>query len=145
MHMFACVHIFACVLDIDLKIPLTCHINCVGDMLERSWMLQQKKNKTGNRPVSSSKQDAGIPRWKCLINCVGGMLERGVSMCIASVKCVTTRICMGIQKIIWTRKDFDLSRRKWNWFAKDLYSQYCVYANLPIFHFLLLYPYVHFE
>ena len=54
-------------LYIDLKIPLTCCVNCMDDI-------------TGNKPIAESKHDSGCSKWKCRINYVGGMREGGVSM-----------------------------------------------------------------
>ena len=70
-------------LDIDWKIPLTCHINCVGGIKECA-------------PVSKSKQNVGI----LSISCVSGMLDRRhVHVQHVGGRC-NHKECVGIRKII---------------------------------------------
>ena len=93
-----CLFVFTCMLDSDLKIPLTYHINCVGGMPERSRTLGTKI--TGNAPVNRKQ----MFRWKCRVNYVGGMLEGGlvhvqyVSSRLEEMR--TTRICVFIRNIV---------------------------------------------
>ena len=84
-------------LDIDLKIPLTCHINCVGGITGTVPVAKINYNVNapekmphklhgwynGSSPVFKSKQDANCSLPMCCENCVCGMLEGGMSKCNA--------------------------------------------------------------
>ena len=74
-------------LNDDRKIPLTCHISCVGGI-------------TGWAPVLLSKQDTGIPQQKCCGSYMGGMQgRRRVHMQCIGGTC-NHENCVGIQIII---------------------------------------------